>query len=235
MTDRLVRFDVFLGMNGSGKSHQMAKWLRVNERNLILPATRADKVWKGIPELKYKVGAQPDPFAPGKRRPVLFYPEINTFQGNRAIYLEGTDRERALQFDAIIHPEWGFHRGGFFMDDAKRYIHTNGRLPHAVREFFGNRRQNRTDIFLAGWQAQDINSDFWGFGGMQLWLGNVERQPTRMLFDNHPDPDAVVAAMQRSRTVNAKLPERQRWHFEPFPNPPLGARAAAPMAQPATR
>lgn len=233
--DRLVRFDVFLGMNGSGKSYQMAKWCRTNTRNLILPATRADKVWKGIPELKYKAGRQPDPFRPGKGRDVLHYPEINTFQGNRVIYLEGTDRERQLQFDAIIHPNWGFQNGGFFMDDAKRYIHTNARLPHMVREFFGNRRQNRVDIFLAGWQAQDINSDFWGFGGMQLWIGNIEREPTQMLLDNHPNAAGVMAAYRKSRAVNATLPPNQRWYFEPYPNPPLGAKAGAQRQQIAAR
>ncbi|WKZ67149.1 MAG: hypothetical protein QY325_04285 [Flavobacteriales bacterium] len=223
MRERLVRFDIFLGMNGSGKSYQMAKCRRFNERNLILPATRADKVWKGIPELKAVVGFKADPMDPAGRRrvPVVYYPEINSFKGDRVIFLEGSDRDRALAFNSIIHPEWGFHRGGFFMDDSKRYIHTKGSLPHNVREFFGNRRQNAVDIFLAGWQFQDINSDFWGFGGMQLWIGNVQRQPTSMLLENHPNPNGVIAAYLFSQAINGKLPTSQRWHFEPYPNPPL--------------
>lgn len=216
--ERLAYFNVFVGMNGSGKSHNMLKWRAVNKRNLILPASRADKQWIGIPELKPKVVFPKDHMDPKglRRRPTWIIPEIGTFQGDRVIHIEGSDQEREGIFHAITHPQYGFHSGGMFMDDSKNYIRTKGNLPGHVRTFWGNRRLHMVDIFLAAWQYQDINADFYGFGP-QLFIFNVQREPNALVLEKMNDPAGFLAVHRRVQQKNAALPSNRRWYFEPFP------------------
>lgn len=225
--ERMVFFNLFIGMNGSGKSHNMLKWLRLNKRNLILPASRADKQWKGIPELTPKVVFVKDRMSPNPdaRRAQWIIPGINNFEGNRVVHIEGSDQEREGIFNAIIHPQYGYHDGGMFMDDAKNYIRTKGNLPGHVRTFWGNRRLHMVDIFMAAWQFQDVNADFFGFGGLQMFVFNVERPPNRSVLEKAPDPEGLVRVYERVRAKNAALPRDRRWYYEPFP--PIEPKAKA--------
>jgi hypothetical protein len=217
--ERIVLFNLFIGMNGSGKSHNMLKWLRLNDRNLILPASRADKQWKGVPELKPKVIFPVDKMDPSgtRRRAQFIIPGINDFTGNRVVHIEGSDEERAAIFHAVIHPLHGFHNGGVFMDDSKRYIRTKGNLPGDVRDFFGDRRLHMNDIFLAAWQYQDVNADFFGFGGIQTFLFNVERAPNRNVLEKFPNEAEFMRVHQWVAAVNAQLHKDTRWYYLPFP------------------
>lgn len=219
-TERLVYFCLFVGMNGSGKSHNMLKWRKLNTRNLILPASRADKQWAGIPELKPKVVFVKDRMSmnPEARVAQWIIPGINDYTGDRVVHIEGSDAEREGIFKAITHPQHGFHNGGIFMDDAKNYIRTKGNLPGHVRTYWGNRRLHMVDIFMAAWQYQDVNADFYGFGGMQAFIFNVEREPTKAVLERIPNPDEFLAVHRRVRDRNAKLPRDRRWYFEPFPS-----------------
>lgn len=215
---RIVLFNLFVGMNGSGKSHQMKKWLRLNKRNLILPASRADKQWSGIPELLPQMIFVLDPMDPsGKRKRAQWViPELGSFTGNRVIHIEGSDAQRTGVFNAIVHPQHGYHDGGMFMDDAKNYIRTKGNIPGNVRTFFGNRRLHMVDIFMAAWQYHDINADFYGFGP-QLFVFNVEREPNRIVLEKMSDPEGFLKVHRHVRSQNAKLPRDKRWYFQPFP------------------
>jgi len=215
----MVLFLLFIGMNGSGKSHQMKKWLRLNKRNLILPASRADKQWLGIPELVPEVRFVRDRMNPSGngKRAMFVVPGIDDFTGTRVVHIEGSDLEREGIFNAIIHPQHGYHNGGMFMDDAKNYIRAKGNLPGHVRTFWGNRRLHMVDIFMAAWQFQDVNADFYGFGGLQSFVFNVERPPNRSVLEKCPDPEALLLAYNRSCLHNRRLPSNKRWHFEPCP------------------
>lgn len=242
--ERMVYFLLFIGMNGSGKSHNMLKWLRLNQRNLILPASRADKQWKGIPELTPKVVFARDKMNPNPnaRRAQWVIPGINDFTGNRVIHIEGSDAEREGIFNAIIHPQWGYHNGGMFMDDAKNYIRTKGNLPGHVRTFWGNRRLHMVDIFMAAWQYQDVNADFFGFGGLQTFIHNVERAPNRSVLEKMPRVEEFMQVHHWVARVNAELPKDYRWYSRPFPlirgaalgtNPRAAAEAFARQSLPA--
>lgn len=230
---RVVRYLIFAGTNGSGKSHQMRKWLKANPRNLILPASRADKQWRGIAELQSKVVHRRDRFdAAGKKRiPMFVIPGVGGFQGNRVLHIEGTDKERSMMFDAVIHPQWGFDYGGIFIDDSKNFIKTKGSLPAKVRTFWGDRRLHQVDIFMAAWQYQDINADFYGFAP-QLFIFRVEREPNRDVLAKFKRPDEFMATHRWVQAVNEWLPENYQWYFMPYPwignvRPGTDARAAA--------
>lgn len=215
---RIVRFDVFVGTNGSGKSHAMRKWLRLNTRNLILPASRADAQWRGLPELRTKVQFQTDERDPnGKRRlPIYTVPGIGKFDGNHVLYIEGDDAKREAMFKAVLHPQWGFHNGGIFIDDSKNFIRTKGSLPGDVRTFWGNRRLHMVDIFMAAWQYQDINADFYGFDP-QLYIFRVEREPNPAVLEKFSDPNELITVHRWVQRVNDHLPRGYQWYYMAYP------------------
>lgn len=216
--ERIVRFNIAVGMNGSGKSHNMKKWQRLNTRNLILPASRADRQWMGIPELEPTVVFQADRMDPnGRKRARWVVPGINKFQGSRVVHIEGSDAERSGIFNAVIDRAYGFHDGGLFMDDAKNYIITKGNLPGHVRTFFGNRRLHMVDIFMAAWQYHDINADLYGFGP-QLYIHNVEREPNGIILEKMTDAKGFLRVHHWVRKVNLHLPADFRWYWWPFPS-----------------
>lgn len=217
--ERIVRFNIAVGMNGSGKSHNMRAWRSLNRRNLMLPASRADKQWMGIPELEPAVVFLPDRMDPkGGKRARWVVPGINKFtQGERVVHIEGSDSERAGIFGSIIDRQYGFMNGGIFMDDAKNYITTKGNLPGNVRTFFGNRRLHMVDIFMAAWQYHDINADLYGFGP-QLYIHNVEREPNKIVLEKMSDPDGFLQVHRWVRSVNLHLPKDYRWFWWRFPS-----------------
>jgi len=155
---RIATFDLMLGTNGSGKSHILKQLLKINKRNLIIPP-RLDNTWDNIPEINTenilnKVGYSDwDVFFRNsnnvellkarQRFGYLLSQELFNFSGSRKIYID----DEGL-FKIIVHPDYGFKRGGLFLDDFKDYIPSN-KLPKFVHRMLSNRRFRELDIFAA--------------------------------------------------------------------------------------
>lgn len=165
--NREAFFLAFIGVNGTGKSTMMKRFMGMNSRNLVIPSNMMDaaETWGKLPRIQPKHRFELDGFDPkGKRQLLVFsVPNVKTFTGTKlidvGIFREG-EHKRAF-FESICdanRQESCYTRGGIFVDDTKNYIITKGDLPNRVTTWFINRRHLELDIFFAFHAFQDVNA-----------------------------------------------------------------------------
>lgn len=200
---------VLVGTNGTGKSTQLKKLLKHNRRNLIIPSTRDDIAWAGIPELKPQVAERYDEL---RKKSVTYYfiKGLNTFTGNRVVYVD-----RPEVFDAVCDPVTGFKNGGLFMDDFKNYVRSQGLLKSNFKTMLGNRRHRMLDLFFAAWAFEDVNAEMFAYRP-KLFVFDVTRAPGDSLQKKVANYDELMEVYSRVRSKNAARPANRRFYAEPF-------------------
>lgn len=213
MSTRQAAFRIFIGTNGTGKTTVMKKYLGVNTRNVVVPSSRDDKAWHGIPELTWEVRQMPDPFS-GKTVPTVIFPEIGTFTGTRVVYVEGNNYARILS--GLLDPTHGLKRAGLFLDDFPMYIISKGTITHEAKQLFIGRRHRELDIFMGCHSGQDISADLLKFGP-DLVVGYTTSPPNDTTLSKVPNGQRFLETSQRVNEINLRSPEGQRYYKELVP------------------
>lgn len=211
MTTRQATFKIWIGTNGTRKTSDMKKYLPINERNLVVPSSRDDTAWHGLPELAWEVRQMPDPFT-GRSVPTVVFPEINTFTGTRVVHVDGEERI----FNGIIHQSRGIKRAGLFLDDFKMYIYSKGTITKEANQLFIGRRHRMLDIFMACHSGQDISADLIRFNP-DLIVGYTTSPPNDTTLAKVPNGAKFIEVSRRVNEVNLKRPENERYYKEKVP------------------
>lgn len=170
---RQAWFLAFVGVNGTGKSTLMRKFINMNDRNLVLPSNmiEATKSWGNFPKVKPTHSFESDPYDPKQNRQLLVFktPGIRTMTGTKlvdvGVFREGEHKRAYFSSIADVNRrENCFTNGGLFIDDTRNYIITKGDLPNKVTTFLINRRHLSLDIFLAFHSFQDVNAQMLQYG-----------------------------------------------------------------------
>lgn len=209
-------FIVAVGVNGTGKSTYVKKFLPFNKRNLIVPANASDsaKAWGHVPALdvdrilKNVTGLGPfdwellDLKANREKKTKLalyFHSRIwPQLRGN--VKIEIPHRRKAL-FDIIIHDELGFTKGGLIFDDFKNYIPAYNPPENVVR-WLSDRRHRELDIFLCTHSPNKIPAAFFD-NGPQIVLFKTTRNFSSA--DQKITADVFAELIQAQERLN-KLP-----------------------------
>jgi hypothetical protein len=211
MSTRQAAFRIFIGTNGTGKTTTMKKYLAINERNLVVPSSRDDTAWHGLPELAWEVRQMPDAFT-GKLIPTVVFPEINTFTGTRVVHVDGDERI----FNGIIHRSRGIKNAGLFLDDFRMYIYSKGSITKEANNLFIGRRHRMLDVFMACHSGQDISADLIRFNP-DLVVGYTTSPPNDTTLAKVPNGQRFIEVSRRVNEHNLKLPENQRFYKENVP------------------
>lgn len=212
-------FNIFIGTNGVGKTMQQKKFLKLNKRNLILPANKLDKAWDEVSELKVldKWVNDPNDYR-GKRMQKEYYAKgLNTYKGSRKMYFDTDKKLMRKQFqDIVSNPENGFFNGGLFMDDYKNYLPSNGQIPSYFRQIFNDRRHRMLDIFMASHSLQDINAELLQFNPT-IFLFKTTRPPNKSVLDKIANSKELISAYNRiNKIATVGKSNNDKYYFEPF-------------------
>jgi len=214
---------IFVGQPGTGKSTMMQQFMGMNQRNLIVPSNiiEAPKTWGNLPYMKPTRTFYTDPSDPKKRRQKLKWnlQGCNTFQGTRlidvSVFETNTD---AYEFLPSIldpnNPNQGYNRGGFFLDDTKNYVISQGIMPHKIANILRARRHLGIDFFFAVHRFQDINSEFYGFGA-KLFVFATNTPPSQNALEKI-SPQCQQQLMDSIAFVNQYSKSHDPHYFEPF-------------------
>lgn len=164
---RRAQFRFFVGENGTGKTTQMKKFLGINRRNLVFPASAFDKAWKDYETIRpTRVVVDDKRARPGyeKKKYVYRILDINNFSGTRVVDMSDCDDDDDVidLFMSVIDERTGFVKGGLFIDDFKTYVKSDGSLPHRVKKLLIGYRHRELDCFFACHSFNDINTAFFG-------------------------------------------------------------------------
>lgn len=203
---------VFVGEPGTGKSTIMKEFLDCNQRNLIIPSnmSEANDTWPKIGRLRPSTYFIPDPYDPaGKKQKVKWRLEhVKTFQGNKMIDVSLLSGPYMYEFLPSIldpnNPGSSYNYGGFFIDDMKNYIRSQGQLSSAIADPLRARRHIGIDFFFACHRFQDINSEFYGFGA-KLWIFKTATPPSIASLDR-----ITPVCQDQLLHIVAKVNERAR-------------------------
>lgn len=209
--ERQAELAILIGTNGTGKSTALKALLKMNVRNLIIPSSRSDTAWQGVPELETYVTYGPDPDNPRREIPIPRIKELGSFTGNRVLHVDGNAR----LFDAVCDPRTGYFNGGLILDDFRRYIYTKGTLRSTVDGLFINRRHRMLDIYMACHAFQDISADVFRFDPM-LYVGYTSLQPSEAVRGKVRRWEQLLQVIDRVNRTNQQRPEGQRWYKEAF-------------------
>lgn len=212
---RQAEFLMLIGTNGTGKSTTFKKLLRVNSRNLVIPANEFDPAWKEFPKIKPKrtfVLDRDDPKGQ-RQKPSWKVPGLMTFTGTVVLDISELETyEDCLNvFKAICNTKNGMRGGGLFIDDFKNWIATKGTLPRHVRSMFGDRRHREIDLFLATHSFQEINMDFIQFAP-KLVVYKTTTAPNKSVEGKIGNYDALLKTIKR---VNQKA-KTNKYYNEGF-------------------
>lgn len=203
---------ILIGTNGVGKSFNLKKFLKVRNRNLIIPANKLDPAWDGVKELKVEHHWVTDPEDYNKKRKIKEYrvKDLKTFKGTRKIHFEIGNKS---QFEDIVsHPIKGFRDGSLFIDDYRNYLESNGTIPAHFRRIFNDRRHRKLDIFMASHSLQDINAELLQFNPTII-LFKTTRPPNKSVLDKIENSDELMQVYKR---VNHIAKTQNKYYCEQF-------------------
>ena len=213
---------VFVGEPGTGKSTMMKNFMAINNRNLIVPSNmlEAPETWGKLPVIKpVRSWIKDDSDYKGKRKVLKWIlPHIESMQGIRLVDVSTFNgHEEMYQFLPSIldpnNPDQGYSKGGFFLDDTKNYIVSNGTMPHGVQNILRARRHLGIDFFFAVHRFQDINSEFFGFGA-RLFIFKTNTPPSDAALAKF-DHRCVPQLQETIQYVNAQFKNNPHY-YEPF-------------------
>lgn len=213
---------IFIGEPGTGKSTMAQNFLSINARNLIVPSNmiEAPRTWNNLPSLKPHRSFVLDPRDPkGKKQKLKWIlPGSTTFQGNRIVDVSVfQDNAEMYEFLPSIldpnNPRNGYNNGGFFLDDTKNYVVSQGILPSSIANILRARRHLGIDFFFAVHRFQDINSEFYGFGA-KLFVFATSTPPSPNAMEKI-SPSCQADLLDTIDYVNKKA-RTDRHYWEPF-------------------
>lgn len=182
---RAAEFMIATGTNNTGKSTLFKGLLKVNARNLIIPANAFDPAWSGMPKIVPKSKFVDDPRDWRGKRKIRTWsiPGIHSFTGSKVLDISEveTDEDAQSLFQFIANTNKGMRKGGLFVDDYRNWIYTKGSVPRWVRKMFNDRRHRELDIFMASHSFQDISGDL------------IQFSPTMIIFRTTLPPNESVA------------------------------------------
>lgn len=202
---------LFVGTNGTGKSTQMRRFTKVNDRNLIIPANKLDKAFDSISELKSQ---QLDVVIRGKGKTpqeLTVYPELNRFKGVRKVFCQDSLDLHGIIESPDVDPRRSFLKGGIFFDDFKNYVQSRGVFPSVFRRLFSDRRHREVDIFIAAHSWQYINPELFSFEPT-CFVFKVTQPVTKQIQDKVQNIDELIEIQTR---VNERS-EKDPYYFEVF-------------------
>lgn len=176
----------FCGENGTGKTTQMMKFLPLNARNLVFPASAYDKAWKDFPKIKpVRVVVEDKKTRPGyeKKKYVYRIPNINQFTGTRVIDMSDCEDDDDVidLFMSVIAERGGFLKGGLFVDDFKTYVKSDGILPLTLKKLAIGYRHRELDCYFACHSFNEINAKFLAHNAViYIFKSDDAPTPTRL-------------------------------------------------------
>jgi hypothetical protein len=189
--DRKGIFMAGIGVPGSGKSTLMKTFLKINKRNLILPANMMDaaQTYPSLPRVNPMHRVDIDPLIIARNNKVLtFYlPNVRDFRGTQVVNVDVFDDQKHKEsfFKSLGNTnkkQFMFTDGGLFVDDARNYIATKGSLPQSLQTFFASRRHLMLDIFFSFHGFNDINVDLIKLG-MRFMVFRTDLPPSDAVMD----------------------------------------------------
>lgn len=212
---------IFVGEPGTGKSSLMKEFFSLNNRNLVVPSnmSEAPKTWPSLGLLKPSPYLKMDPTDPRNKKQIVRWKleHLNSFQGNKMVDVRLLSGPHMYEFlPSILNandPITSFQYGGFFIDDMKNYIASQGQLSHAVADPLRARRHIGVDFFFACHRFQDINSEFYGFG-CKLWIFQTSTPPSKSALDR-VNPVCQEQLFKVINFVNLKA-KQNRHYYMPF-------------------
>lgn len=172
--EREGEFCFVVGTQNVGKTDLFRDLMEANERNLVIPASRAEDSYNDVQEIDWRQIWQESTGTLHYQAPAIMKSdnaeniklkirfayalgcELANFTGNRKIFINADTR---YIFDVITSEEFGFRNGGLLCDDFKNYIPSNN-LPANVPNLVTNRRTKRLDLWFACHDLEDIAPKF---------------------------------------------------------------------------
>jgi hypothetical protein len=223
---RIGVYQIFIGVNGTGKSTVIRQLLRHNERNIVVPANAEDslKAWGDVPELpvwavlervtgfkKYEAEELEMRANRGKRH--------DFFRAMRRLYnsIKGTYKitmpvAANVVYSSLINEEHGFTNGCLITDDlVKRIPEMNPRAE--VIHLLSDRRHKGLDLIFTAHSPTQIPPKFMD-NGPQLFLFKTGTNFTR---SEEKYPESVFQNLLTAQSrINA---HPNRYYFEKIQMP----------------
>ena len=215
---------VFVGERGTGKSTIMKSFMDMNSKNLIIPAnmSEAPQTWSKMGTLKPSTYHVLDPTDPERKKKLVRWrlEHLSTFQGNKIVDVSLLSQSNYMYdfLPSILNPndlQNSFRKGGFFIDDMKNYVRSQGQLSSAVSDPLRSSRHIEVDFFFACHRFQDINSEFYGFGA-KLFIFKTNTPPSKSAIERL-SPKCQEQLLYVIQKVNERArTNRHFWHpFDP--------------------
>jgi hypothetical protein len=215
---------VFIGEPGTGKSTIMKGFMDMNTKNLVIPSnmSEAPQTWSKMGILRPSTYHVADPTDPAHQKKLVRWrlEHLNTFQGNKIVDVSVLSQSNYMYdfLPSILNannPHSSFQYGGFFLDDMKNYVRSQGQLSHAVSDPLRARRHIGVDFFFACHRFQDVNSEFYGFGA-KLFIFKTNTPPSKTAVERL-SPKCQQQLYYVIEKVNERAKkDRHFWHpFDP--------------------
>lgn len=209
-----------IGVPGTGKSTLMKTFIKMNKRNLILPANMIDasETYPGIPRVTpaHRIETDTMSVSRNNKSVVFFLPNVRSFKGNIVANVDvfNDQKHKESFFKSLGNTNRKEHcitDAGLFVDDARNYIATKGSLPQSLQTFFASRRHLMLDIFFSFHGFNDINADLLKYG-MRFFVFRTDLPPSDAVMDKVLLKDDLLRCIA---TVNEKS-KRNPHFYLPF-------------------
>ena len=215
MADWYGKYDIFIGVNGTGKTTIIKKLIAPYSRVLIVPSSVYDvpESWAGYNTIKPQLRTYNDPKT-GKGRKVWHVPGLASLRTKTVLDLSQMKSKNDLQevMDSITSNLGdGFDNGYLVIDDTKNYVASGGDLPHLFKQLLISRRQRKLHLAFAYHSIPQVNPELLTYGP-RFFLFRTDRVPTQEVLAKFNDPAAFEALRQH---VNAEA-KRNPHYYQPF-------------------
>jgi hypothetical protein len=215
MADWYGKYDIFIGVNGTGKTTVIKKLIAPYRRVLIVPSSVYDirESWAGYRTVRPALKEFEDKKR-GKKRKAWFVPGLNRISEKTVLDLSElrTAEDQKEVMDSITSNLGdGFEHGYLVIDDTKNYIPSGGDLPHLFKQLLISRRQRRVHLAFAYHSIPQINPDLLTYGP-RFFLFRTDRAPSGEVLSKFNNPEAFE---ELRRHVN-ETAQTKPHYFQPF-------------------
>lgn len=215
MADWYGKYDIFIGVNGTGKTTIIKKLIAPYNRVLIVPSSVYDvkESWAGYNTIRPKIRSLKDAKT-GKERKVWYVPGLPSIRSKTVLDLSQMTTKQDLQevMDSITSNMGdGFSNGYLVIDDTKNYVASGGDLPHMFKQLLISRRQRRVHLAFAYHSIPQINPELLTYGP-RFFLFRTDRVPSQEVLSKFNNPE-LFEALRQHVNEQAKIKPH---YYQPF-------------------